>query len=104
MLLDLLIEIRLVLEGVGVDFLAFQSFIRLVVIVEGHALDVEAVLLAFFGNDFPDVFVFTAHDADLDGLVFCVARCRREADSQCGCGEEKGFQTGATGQRVAGKD
>ncbi len=104
MLLDLFVKVRLVLESVGIDFLAFQRFIWLVVIVEGHALDDEAVFLAFFGNNFPDVFIFAAHDADLDGLVFCMAWRACKTNGESCSGEEGSFQTRAAGQRIAGKD
>lgn len=66
--LDLVVEIGLVLEGVGVDFAALERLVRLGVVVEGDGLDLETLLLRFGGHDTPDVFVLAAHDADLDGF------------------------------------
>ncbi|MCY1244834.1 hypothetical protein D9M72_579330 [compost metagenome] len=56
------------------------------------------MLLAFFGNNLPDVFVFAAHDADLDGLIFGVAWRARKTHGEGCCGEEGSFQTGTAGQ------
>ena len=67
--LDLVVEIRLVLECIGVEIATFQRFVRLGIVIENDRLDFQAVLGRFRRHDFPDIFVLTADDADLDGLV-----------------------------------
>ncbi len=67
--LDLVVEIGLVLEGVGVDFTAFQRLVGLGVVVEHHGLDGEALFGRLRCDDAPHILVLAADDADLDRLL-----------------------------------
>src|SRR5439155_11053680 len=58
--LDLVVEIGLVLEGVGVDFAALQRLVGLGVIVEDDGLDRQAFLGRLGGDDAPDILVLAA--------------------------------------------
>ena len=87
---DLLIQIRLVLEGVQVDIAFAQRFVWQHVIVEGDQLDVQTVFLfRHFLRHFSHLLLCADDHADLDVVwilfILATARQSQSADQCANC-------------------
>ncbi len=71
---DLVVEIRLVLKRIGVEFAIRQRLVRHDIIREFQDLDVEPLGRSDFLHLFHDLCMRAWRDADLDG--FGCSRCR----------------------------
>ncbi len=80
MRLDLGVEIRLGLEGIGIQLAGIESGIGQDIILEHHQLHVQALCLGDLGGGLGDLLFGTGHDAELD--LFRGSRARRQAESQ----------------------
>ena len=69
MLGDEVLEVRLMLEEVRVDFLVVRREVRLHVVVELDDLELDAVLFELGFDDFEDLGMGDGGGADLDDLL-----------------------------------
>ena len=88
------LEIRVMLEEVGIEFLVVEGEVRLDVVVEFDDFDSNALFSCFFSDFFHDFGMGAGRDADFDFFLVTggsgIAGGTAAGDSQAGRGDEEG--------------